>query len=211
VADSSSGPPAYCQFADGWVDAPSIEAVLQYGDNGGPEAPELRVNYSGGQFTWQSPTQVMFDSGLVSVEFKVNAGGNATLTAARGTTIGGVSDNNWGIGLIRGVQVGAAVISLPKRRMTWSNVAVKFYRAGQMTESILRPSECDIRANTFPPASGPATVIANFNPQRSDNDAVTVTGTLRLEGDRVDPNFEFGPSDFYAKIRVYSDNFYPRT
>jgi hypothetical protein len=210
VADSSSGPPAYCQFADGWVEAPSIEAVLQYGDNGGPEAPELLVQYSTGQFTWQSPTQVMFDSGLVSVEFKVAAGGNATLTAARGTTVGSVNDNVWSMGPVWGVQVGAAVIAVPRRRMTWSNVAVKYYRAGQLTESILRGSECDIRANTMPPAHGPAAVVANFNPQRADNDAVTITGTLRLEGDRVDPNFEFSPSDFYAKIRVYADNIYPR-
>jgi hypothetical protein len=205
----SSGPPVYCDFIVDYSQGACYQGVLQYGDNGpGPE-PELIVNGNGAQFSWQAPHVVQFDSGGVSVEFAVRAGGGATLTAAKGTQVGSAGDNSLTHQYITGVQIGAAVLALPGRRMSWSSVAVKYYRNGQLTEAYPLQPECCPVATTVG-VSGPAFQAVRRNPAASNNDAVTVTGVIRLEGNRGNPNFEFGPSDFYAKILVFTNNCVPR-
>lgn len=206
----TSGPPTYCRFIPAYSAGACVEAVVQYGDNGAGIGPELIVNSTHeGQFTWQSPPQVLFNSGLVSIELRVEAGGNTTLTAAAGSRFGSATDNSIATGFITGVQIGAHVIAVPKRRLYWSSLVAKYYKGGILRETVLMPSECEPKANTYPPVSQ-AFQAASYNPYASDNDAVTITGLIQLIGDRGDPNFEFGASDFYGKILVFSSDCHPR-
>jgi len=93
--------------------------------------------------------------------------------------------------------------------MTWTGVAIKFYRAGVLREAIPIPPDCPLIADTYS-ASGTAFRALQHSPTASDNDAVTITGVISLQGDRGDPNFEFSPSDFYAKILVFTSSCNPR-
>ena len=201
----SSGPPVYCNFVQDYSQGACYEAVIQYGDNGKTtQVPELIVNTVGkGQFVWQAAQVVQFDSGGVSIEFAVSAAGAATLTAAAGTQIGSATNSSFMHQFITGVQIGAAVIALPKRRMTWSSLAIKFYKRGKLNEAIPLQPECCPSASTYGLDDRPFQAIDRM-PHASDNDAVTVTGVIRLEGDRGNPNFDFGASDFYGKILVFT-------
>jgi hypothetical protein len=206
----TSGPPNYCRFIPGYSAAPCIEAVLQYGDNGPGAIPELVVNsVHEGNFPWQLTNQVLFNSELVSVELRVAVGGVSTLTAAGGPRVGSATESTIATEFITGVEIGAHVVTIPKRRLRWSNLVAKYYKNGVLREAVMMPAECEPKATTYPPA-GPAAQIASYPPTTSDNDAVTVTGIIQLEGDRGVPNFEFDPSDFYGKILVFATNCHPR-
>jgi hypothetical protein len=41
-------------------------------------------------------------------------------------------------------------------------------------------------------------------PTDGNDDGVTITGIINLQGNRGNPNFEFSPTDFYAKILVFT-------
>jgi hypothetical protein len=102
------------------------------------------------------------------------------------------------------VEVGVAVFSAPKRMMTWSGLAIKFYRGSELREAIPLESQCNPVADTNTPSGGPAFKAVRHQPTNGDNDRVVVTGTITLQGNRGDANFEFSPSDFYAKILVFT-------
>src|SRR4051812_28744111 len=124
MADGSSGPAPQCNYIVAYSEGPCYQAIIQYGDNGAGSSPELIVNGNGGQFTWQASKVVNF-SGSASIEFAVHAGGGADLTASKGTQIAGVRDNSLTHQYITDVQVGAAVIAVPRRRMAWTGLAIK--------------------------------------------------------------------------------------
>jgi hypothetical protein len=211
VADTgTSGPSSYCRFIPGYTLGACITGVIQYGDNGTGDSPEIIINAQHeGQFTWQPTRQVLFASGPVSVEFRVSAGGSNQLTLAKGSGVGSASDGTVGTEFITGVEVGAAVFAAPRRRMHWSNLVAKYYKNNVLREAVIMGPECEPKADTYPP-NNRAFQAASYPPSAPDNDAVTVTGILQLAGDRGDPNFEFNPSDFYAKILVFATNCHTR-
>ena len=206
-----SGEPVECHFVTSYSPSHCHEAVLQYGDNGSGNNAELIVNGSEGQWTWDPQQRINFDSGVVSVEFSLQANGNANLIAAKSTSVGSVSNSGWAHGLISRVQIGAAVVANPRRQMRWSNIVVKYYRGGGSIpiEVQTRPVECQPVADTYN-LNRPAFQAVEYTPMATNIDAVTVTGQLRLLGDRGTIDFEFAPSDFYAKILIFGSNCVPR-
>jgi hypothetical protein len=147
--------------------------------------------------------------GYASIELAVHAGSGASLSAINGMSQGSAGDNSRTHQYITGVQIGAAVISFPNRRMYWNGVTIKFYRNGVLREGIVLPPECPPVADTYSP-NGRALQIAQHNPSAGDNDAVVIDGIITLDGNRGTPSFDFNPTDFYAKILVFASGCNPR-
>jgi hypothetical protein len=200
--DGSSGPPPQCNFITAYSQGACHEAIIQYGDNGDGSTPELLMNGAQTQFTWQA-TKVVNFYGNASIQMDVTPSG-ATLTAAKNQQIKSAADNSKTHQYITAVEIGAAVIAVPKRMMSWSGLAIKFYRGNELREAIPLESACNPWADTNTPSGGPAFKAVRHQPTNGDNDRVVVTGTITLQGNRGDPNFEFSPSDFYAKILVFT-------
>jgi hypothetical protein len=154
------------------------------------------VNASEGQASWPGNPGSNLDSGLLSVEFVVSAGGGATLTVQGASVFDGSVHYGW----IQQVQIVASVAGV-RRRFTWQSITVRFYKAGQLTQSIVRSSECWPKADTYAtPSFGWRGV--RYIPSSADNDSVVVTGQVRLQADA--PVVQ--PWEMQGKILVFAAN-----
>lgn len=207
---ATTGPPAHCGYIDALSSGACVAMVAQYGDNGtNPAGPvELKLRNQEAHRVWDSTPSLVMDSDWIAIQLSVPANGGATLGLADGTTQQTVADNSFTHGRITSVQISAGVIAVPKRRLSWRGITVQYFKNGQPTETLSRPTECQPIADTYV-VGGSAFKAVEYKALVTDNDSVVVTGEFRLTGDRPDMSFEFGIADFMAEIRVFAANCVP--
>jgi hypothetical protein len=201
VADTVlSGLPAYCHFVSTTKPSPCILARLRIGDSTLNGAAELLINGSEGHVEWDPNLGDGLDSGPFAIELAASAGSGARLRAVKDATDVNVSDGSVSYGAIQGVQIVASVAGV-RRRCTWSAITVRFFRGGQQTQAMVRPNECQPKADTYGiPSVGWQAV--EYAPTASDNDSVTITGQIRLQADNPIVN----PWEVEAQILVFAAN-----
>jgi len=199
VAESTSNL-AHCQFITDFSEGHCVQVVTQFGDNGpGPE-PEILVWESGGHFTWGAFTDRL-DSGPVSARLMVRRGFTSMELTKQGGN-GGAQQEASTYQFVTGVQIGAKVIGL-RRRVAWSSLSVKFFRGGQIVDTITRGPECMPVADSFvTPMIGFR--AAKFDAPSSDCDGVDVTGILRIQAAAPPAGSIIAPYDLHSQIRVFA-------
>jgi hypothetical protein len=152
------------------------------GGSGGPPEYDVGVaadNNSTGSITWDGNYVNGFDSGWIPVELVVSAGGGTgglrwlvTSGSPDLITYDGVT-----YGTIQQIRIRAAVQAPAK--FLWRGIAVQFSKAGTVTDSFsLRTGPQVDKTGATPPVAQEQ--ILTITPAASDNDAVTISGQIRL-------------------------------
>lgn len=179
----------------------SAVGEVRAGGNGDPYgSPEYDVGdgstFTEGRTTWTNDVSNGFDTGWVSVELDVRAGG-VTWNVANSTS-GELTYDDASYGTIGSVELRAAVQN-SDMQCEWGNLAVSFYKGGALQETM---STTDlVEADTFNSSSSTAETDCTFVPTNSDSDEVIITGRVRM--DCSDAYIQPTDNDIFGQIFAF--------
>ncbi len=136
-----------------------------------------------GQRVWDANLADGFDSGQVAIQLVGNPGGgaNGVSFSVQGGSVDPLNYSGVTYGTIQKVEVRAKVAA-GGLRLTFSDLIVRFYKAGVLVETINVPAQDTPVASTWDTSSpASALFVVRITPENADPDKVVVDANVRLE------------------------------